>query len=464
QSIFSQGGATVRFNPPNAFFYNETGTARPNFNPVNLADPTNGFVFVPGPQTQRHPEAHVDPNLEMPYTQQWNLSFERELPFRSKLRVSYVGNRGIGLIKYNLENLPLRGDVLVANHPNNAPGALYTLTGLPANDPRRVDVRGQTLRLAADPQCAGTLTVQGIAATPQCPVAVAIGNFEYSFRVPRSEERRPEGRYSTNTLVSNGAWSYYDGLQAEWIKRPSHGLSFQADYTWSKGIDTTSEATNLGNLISSGGDTNNTGNLPNVSRGLSHFDTRHRLTFFGIYHLPFWNNSKGLFDDKGLNPVAILTGWSIATVVTLSRGTPFTIFNRLGYGDLNFDGFTELRPALVDTSVLGRRVNDPHRPKQQIPASAFRTPTVGDFGCCLLGRNTFFGDGRQNVDLGLYRTFNISGENHRLLFRVDLFNAFNHVQYAFPIPDLASPTYGKINQTATQYSPRVIQFSVRYQY
>src|SRR4030095_7716910 len=48
QSVFSQSGATVRFNPPNALFYNETGTARSNFNPNNLADPTNGFVFVPG--------------------------------------------------------------------------------------------------------------------------------------------------------------------------------------------------------------------------------------------------------------------------------------------------------------------------------------------------------------------------------------------------------------------------------
>jgi outer membrane receptor protein involved in Fe transport len=464
QSVFSQATATVRFNPPNALAYDETGTARANFNPVNLADPTNGFVFMPGPQPQRHIEAHVDPGLEMPYTQQWSLSFERELPFRSKLRLSYVGNRGIGLIKYNLENLPLTGDVLVANHPNNAPGVLYTLIGLPANDPRRVDVRGQTLRLAADAQCAGTLTVQGIAATTQCPVAVPIGSFEYSVRLPRTNERRPDGRYETNSFVSNNAWTYYHGLQAEWTKRLSRGLTFQAAYTWSKAIDTTSEATNLGNLISSGGDNNNTGSLANISRGLSHFDTRHRLTFFGTYDVPFWHNSRGFFDDKGFNLAAILSGWSVATVVTLSKGTPFTIFNRLGYGDLDFDGLTELRPALVDQSVLGRRVTDLHDPTQLIPASAFRTPGVADFGCCLLGRNTFFGDGRKNVDLGIYRTFNLPWENHRFVLRVDLFNAFNHVQYAFPIPDLSSPSYGQINQTATQYSPRVIQFSVRYQY
>jgi len=140
--------------------------------------------------------------------------------------VSYTGTRGIGLIKYTQENLPLSGDVVVANHPNNAPGVLYTLADLPANDPRRVDVRGQTLRLAANPQCAGTLTVSGITATTLCPVAVPIGNLEYSLRLPRTNERRPDGRFSTNTFVSNNAWTYYHGLQAEWTKRLSRRSYF----------------------------------------------------------------------------------------------------------------------------------------------------------------------------------------------------------------------------------------------
>ena len=142
QSVFSQGGATVRFNPPNAFFYNQSGVATSTFNPVNLADPTNGFVFTPGPQTSRHTLTLIDPGLEMPYTQQWNFTFERQMPFASAFRASYTGNRGIGLLRYTLDNLPVHdpvNGVLVANHPNN-----------PAN------LRGQVIRLASDFQCAGT--------------------------------------------------------------------------------------------------------------------------------------------------------------------------------------------------------------------------------------------------------------------------------------------------------------------
>ncbi|HWS90375.1 MAG TPA: carboxypeptidase regulatory-like domain-containing protein [Pyrinomonadaceae bacterium] len=464
QSIFSQSGATVRFNPPNALFYNQSGVATGTFNPNNLADPTNGFVFVPGPQASRHPEAHVDPGLEMPYTQQWSLSFERQLPWRSALRLSYTGNRGIGLIKYSLENLPLTGDVAVVNHPNNAPNVLYSFTGLAANDPRRVDPRGQVLRLAADPMCAGT-GLPSIPTTALCPVAVPIGPLEYSVRLPRVNERRPDPRFTTNTFVSNDAWTYYNGLQAQWEKKYSHGLSFQASYTWSKSIDTTSEATNLGVAASSGNDSNILGNSARVSRGLSHFDTRHRLTAFATYRLPFFRDSRGLLDEKGLKLGAFLQDWTVSTVVKLASGTPFSVINSGGFGDLNFDGFTETRPVPLDLSLLGANLDRPAAGTTRlIEPTAFRAPRVSDFGCCMLGRNTFFGDGVQNVDLGIYRTFRMPWESHRLHFRADLFNAFNHVQYSFPVGDLAAATFGRIIQTANTYSPRVVQLSFRYQY
>jgi hypothetical protein len=340
---------------------------------------------------------------------------------------------------------------------------LYSFTGLAANDPRRVDTRGQTLRPAADPQCAGT-GLPSIPTTALCPVAVPIGALEYSVRLPRVNERRPDPRFTTNTFVGNDAWTYYNGLQATWEKRYSHGLSFQTSYTWSKSIDTTSEATNLGAGASSGNDSNILGNSARVSRGLSHFDTRHRLTAFATYQLPFFKGSRGLLDEKGLKPGAFLGGWTVSTVVKLASGTPFSVINSGGFGDLNFDGFTETRPVLTNLGLLGGNFDQPAGATPLIPATAFRAPTVGDFGCCVLGRNTFFGDGVKNVDLGVYRTFTMPWESHRLHFRADLFNAFNHVQYSFPVGDLAAATFGRIIQTANTYSPRVVQFSFRYQY
>jgi hypothetical protein len=381
------------------------------------------------------------------------------------MRLSYTGNRGIGLVKFSLENLPLTGDVRVVSHANNAPNVLYSFTGLAASDPRRVDTRGQVLRLAADPQCAGT-GLPGLATTALCPAAVPIGPLEYSVRLPRVNERRPDPRFTTNTFVSNDAWTYYNGLQATWEKKYSQGLTFQSSYTWSKAIDTTSEATNIGSAASAsaGGDSNILGNNARISRGLSHFDTRHRLTTFVTYQLPFFRGASALNGGRGVGPGTFLGGWTVSTVVKLSSGTPFTVVNSGGFGDLNFDGFTETRPAINDLSLLGGNFDRPAGATPLVPASAFRAPRVSDFGCCLLGRNTFFGDGVKNVDLGVYRTFTMPWESHRLLLRADLFNAFNHVQYAFPVADLANVNFGRIISTANLYSPRVVQFSVRYQY
>jgi len=450
QSVFSQSGATVRFNPPNAFFYSRAGAATGDFAPTILPDPTNGFVFTPGPITSRTTVTLIEPGLQMPYTQQWNVSLERQMPFTSSLRITYSGNRGIGLLKYSLDNLPLNSPngVLVPNHPFNAPNILYG-TALPANDPRRTDVRGQIIRPAADIICAGT-GLTGIAVTTQCPVAVPLGAFEYSFRVPRTNERRPNGLYTTNLSVSNGAWSYYHGLQIEWIKRLSQNLTFQAAYTWSKAIDTTSEATFVGT-----GDSNQNGNDARLARGLSRFHTPHRFTLFGTYRLPFFKEEKGVLGQA-------LGGWQFSAVVKLINGTPFTVVTT-GL-DLNLDGFSEPRPILLDPSVLGAKVNNPTRSQQVLPRSAFRTLVIGDSISSIVGRNTFYLDGVQNVDLGILKIFRLPWEQHTLTVRADLFNAFNHVQFGFPSNNITSANFGAITSLATLYSPRNIQFSLRYQF
>src|SRR6266542_797089 len=451
QSVFSQSGATVRFNPPNAFFYNQTGAATTLFNPNNLADPTNGFVFVPGPQLTRHAEAIIDPNLEMPYTQQWNFSIERLLPLKSKLRATYSGNRGIGLLRFALDNLPINdpNGVPVANHPNNAPSVLYTAANRPPGDPRAFDVRGQVLHPATDIVCAGT-GLTGITTNTQCPVAVPLGNLEYSLRVPRTNERRPNGTFSTNTAVSNAAWSYYHALQLEWTKNLSHNLNFSAAYTFSKAIDTTSEATAVG-----AGDTNQTGNDARSARGLSRFHTPHRFTFYGTYYLPSLTEQNAFVRQT-------LGGWRISTVLKLAKGTPFTV-TTTGL-DLNLDSFSETRPVLLDPSVLGRSISNPATSTTDLPRSAFRALTIADLNSSLVGRNTFFVDGIQNVDIGISKTFSLPWEGHRLTVRADLFNAFNHVQFGFPSSDIGNANFGAITGLATQYSPRTVLFSLRYQY
>ena len=147
-------------------------------------------------------------------------------------------------------------------------------------------------------------------------------------------------------------------------------------------------------------------------------------------------------------------------MLKLVSGTPFTV--TMGAGrDLNFDGFIEgSRPVLVDPSLLYTSIDNPSTSRQALPLSAFRPPRFGDTE--LVGRNTFFGDGTNIVDLGLYKSFALPS-NHRVLLRLEMYNAFNQVQFTYPARAIDTPaTFGSITGTSTLYSPRVVQIAVRY--
>ena len=435
QSVFSQSGASLRTNPPNALL--RTFNTLPNI--LNPADPSLGFVFVPGPQTARYSATIAASDLEMPRTTQWNLTVERRIPFNSTVRVSYTGLRGDKLIRYALGNLPvspLAGPVTVVDHPNNAPAV-----GFP-------DLRGRTInRVAADVLCAGT-GLPGILPTAQCPNAVPIADNEISFRVPRTNERRPDPRFGTNIVVSNEAQSWYDGVQVEWTRRLSAGLWFQASYTGSLAEDTTSEATAVG-----AGDSNQLGPDSAYARGYSRFHTPHRFTFNGSYRLPFWRDRRDL---AGL----VAGGWTVSATVRLAHGTPFTISDTAR--DLDFDGFAEARPVLLDTSILGMTVNDPATSTSILSPSKFRSAQFGEIAD-IIGRNTFFADGVRTTDLALMKNF-VLVRGHTLTVRIEAYNAFNRVQRGFPTADFSNVNFGRILGGASTYSARSLQLGVQYKF
>jgi hypothetical protein len=436
QSVFSQSGASLRTNPPNAL--SRTISTQPGI--LNVSDPTLGFVFTPGPQTTRHSITIASPDLEVPYTHQWSASYERKLPFDSVLRLNYNGNHVVGTLKYALNNLPqspLAGPVTVVNHPNNAPAA-----GFP-------DLRGRVIdRIASNVQCAGT-GLPGIAINAACPVAVPIADNEISLRVPRTNERRPDPRYTTNLLVSNDAESWYDGLQIELAKQMSRGLQLTASYTRSRSLDTTSEATFVG-----AGDSNQQGPNSAYAKGYSRFHTPHRFALNGTWLVPFFRGRTDLIGQ-------VLGGWQLSGVLKLTSGTPFTV-TQTGL-DLNFDGFAEGRPVLVDRSILGRTINNPATSQAQLPASAFRLYTIGDTLDSVVPRNAFYGDGLETLDLGLFKSFSL-GQQKSLSLRLEAFNVLNAVQYGFPTTDVSSATFGQLTALNTLYIPRTLQLAVRFRY
>lgn len=434
QSIFSQGGANLRNNPPNGAFLTFN-------NQSNLADPTNGFVFTPGqPLTARVGGLLlVDPSLKMPSTNQWNITFERSFFWNSSIRLSYTSKFSKDLLRYVPNNLPQDpravGPITVANHPFNAPAA-----GFP-------DLRGKQITTFNPNPCAGT-GLPGVAINAACPVAVPLADNEFSFRVPRFNERRPDPRYGTNLRVMNDAESDYRGLEFEWAKRFSSNFHFQLSYTYSTYFDDNSEATFVG-----AGDTN--GNGPNArqySWGRSRFDSPHRLTLYGAYKLPFFANRKDLLGQ-------VLGGWQIAPAFRYATGTPFTVTSSTA--DLDLDGFSEGRPVLLDPSVLYQTIDNPNTSKSKLPASAFRNPVFGDTIDMLVPRNAFRISDTKSLDLGIYKSFGLP-YGDALVVRLEGFNILNRAQFGFPGTNINLTSFGILSTQLN--TSRVLQMGVRYLY
>jgi len=429
QSIFSQGGANVRFNPPTAAFYQLTGdfSGLPGASPYNISDPTRGFVFQPGPFAGRVPGLTViNPNLKMPESRQFNLTFERQIFWQSRLRVSYIGTRGVNLLQYTFDNLPIS----------------------PVYDP------SSPFKVAADWLCAGTgQTINGVKlnTTTTCPNTSTIADNEISIRVPRTNDRRPNPNASTNLVVNNGSKAWYNAAQLEWETGLHAGFQGRTTYTFSKAIDEGSEATFVGT-----GDINIFPPNERYKKGLSRMDTRHRFTLAGTYELPWLKNRNDVLG-------AVLGGWQISAVARLASGNPFTIVDSVAV-DVDFDGVSNLRPIVVDPAYNGGwHVNYPGNSQAKVPKSAFRRATYGDTLDDFIGRNTYYTDGFKNVDLGLYKTFTIV-RGYDLMFRLDAFNVFNQVTWGYPDNNFNSTTFMRLAGTSANYNPRVLQAGFRFIY
>ncbi|HEX9458419.1 MAG TPA: carboxypeptidase regulatory-like domain-containing protein [Thermoanaerobaculia bacterium] len=404
QSVFSQGGASVRFNPPNAASISQSST--------NLSDPLNGFVFAPGFPATRVSATFVDPNLKMPESRQWNLTFERQAFWNSRFRASYIGTLGKNLLQYRWDNVPV------------APAAPGTA--------------GATWVVAQDWRCAGTGNA-GVPTNTTCPTAVPIAANEVSLRVPRTNERRPDARYGDVRVVGNLAESWYHAGQLEWETGDYHGFTGRMTYTYGKALDTGAETTDQGI-----GDVGIFPPRPGTSqfaRGYSRFDVRNRFTMASAYTLPWLKNRS---DWVG----SALGGWTVSTLVRLASGTPYTIVDG-GAPDVLFlgTGMKPNRPVCIDPNFCSGSITSP-ADNGSVPVSAFRHAVYGDTLESFIGRNTYRADGARSIDAGLYKNFQLS-RGIGVIVRLDVFNVFNQVRWWIPGNDINSPTtFGIVNQTA----------------
>jgi hypothetical protein len=236
------------------------------------------------------------------------------------------------------------------------------------------------------------------------------------------------------------------------------GLRFTASYWYSKsldGISTLNVAGSAPTLVAGENDlAQNPFNLA-AEKGPSLFDATHRFVFSGTYALPERKNASKA-------AVALLNGWQLNTIASLSTGTPFTVYDSadvsLQGSAPEITGFYSSRPNLISNPNNGQ----PHTANEWVSRTPFQqlnpVTQAGQFGN--EGRNVVRGPGIENVDLSLFKYVNID-ETKRVQFRAELFNLFNHANLGLPENDLQSPAFGQILQAG---SPRLLQLAIKLTY
>jgi outer membrane receptor protein involved in Fe transport len=170
-----------------------------------------------------------------PYSLEYTLSIQRELPGNTLLTVGYQGTRGVHLLAFHDFNAPT--PTIDAN------GVMHFATAV-------------------------TNPTTGVVSYTQNP--------------------RPSPAFGSLDMTDTTSYSRYNGMQVGLTHRQSANLVFQFSYTWSHCIDSAYTYGGLGFNNSSSANTN-----PydwNADKGACSFDLRHNIAANAVYVLPFKGN------------------------------------------------------------------------------------------------------------------------------------------------------------------------------
>ena len=325
-------------------------------NAITNTGVTNGqlqFTFFPAPAgSPAYPNVVASPptattnapdvvvfaaNTPNPLIHQFDFVFEQQIANNTAVSVSYIGSLG--------RNLPIFIDKNLFAPTNTI---TYTFA-------------------AGAPNAGDTITV---------PL----------FEVPTGTPLRPNPLFGRITTISDSVTSKYNALVLQFNRRMTHGLQIQGFYTYSQTTDTGQSSqtfTSANNVL-------NPFDL-SLENGRANFDVRHHVGSTLVWQPEYFQNSGRLVKTA-------LHGWTVAPVVSISSGAPFT-------ATVSGNAFVPAGFTRVQSGILGA-------------GGSSRLPDIA--------RNGFQMPRIANVDLRIAKKFAI-WESIGLELFGEAFNLFNHV-------------------------------------
>jgi hypothetical protein len=445
------GGSTYLpatfFNTP---FVGQTGTVSPNpF--TGILSPTPG---TPQDWSSFRPMllyGDFQPKMRTQYTAQYNFTIQRELARDLVMQIGYVGSQGHRLLAshdINAANPQTCLDIATLAQGNTPTSTVVSSYGAQASCGPFLEDNQYSVTLPAangsilpngfhlpngtTVQSAGqTLNLVGLRpySSPNCnPTGAA---FTAGTGCPIDGVPIFTNIFAEDTIAA----SAYNSFQASLEKRFSHGLQFQAAYTFSKSLD----------WASSFEETVNPFNYK-ASRSLSLFNSTQRFVINYVWDLPVRKYSG--FAGK------VLDDWQLSGILQFQSGFPIRIQTQ--------DDF-ELISSLFFLGAGAPQLSGPLQilnPKtnggQYLNPAQWSDPPLGQFSTT--PRSICCGPGENQWDITVSKKIALS-ESKYFQFRGDIFNLFNKTQFVNPDGNFSDSTFGIVQQAR---DPRLVQFALKF--
>ena len=413
----------------------------------------------------------IDPNLRHPYVQQYSFGIQHQVK-DTIFEARYVGNHMVGGYRgfdYNQVIINQNGflpDFLRAQ--NN--GFLAMAQSGVFNPNFNANIPGSQPLTVFPKLARGVLNNPNVLYYLQDGEVGELGNYLQTNALNGSVNFYQNPNALGTDLLTNYSSSSYNSLQLEARHQMRSGLSFEANYTFSKVL---SDAD--GDVQSRIQQFLDLGN-PRLERSRANFDLTHMIKADGFYELPF-----GKGHQLHYRPLdRVIGGWIFGSTMVWQSGAPFSILS--GLGTLNrearsyYNGadtilggaqlanvvkfqMTGNGPMMISQSAInpndGTGVNTNGEPA--FAGQVFFNPGAGTLGG--LQRRMFSGPWTFDTDMRLKKTVNIT-EAKKVELLMDAFNALNHPTFWSGDQNINTTTFGLVSSMF--YSPRIVQFGLHY--
>ncbi len=436
--------------------------------PLSVADnyATNPFNVV----------ATVDPNLHRPYVQQYSFGIQQEF-LHTVFEARYVGNHVVGAYRafdFNQVQIQSNGfltDFLRAQNNGNlavAAGKAFS----PAYSP--LIPGSQPLTVLTKFSGRGDFSDSNVVTLIETGQAGELASYYQTNGLnPTNAVPLFQNPYVLGAdMLTNYSSSSYNSLQIVARHRVHSGLTFEANYTFSKVLSDGDG--DLQTRFQAFLDLNN----PKLERSRANFDLNHMIKADGFYELPI--GGRHVLHYHPLDRV--IGGWILGATWVWQSGAPFSILS--SYGTLNRavrsyynTADTTLGGAalaqIVNFQMTGSgpvevapsAVNPADHSGVSAPGAAnfagevFSNPGAGTLG--VLQRREFSGPWTFDIDTSLSKTVKF-GERQSIELRGDAYNILNHATFYVGDQNINSITFGVISSMF--YTPRIMQFGLHYHF